>query len=118
MSKLQARTRRGLKAKALLRYTPRPRLVVYRSGKNIYCQIVTRGEKGDQVLVSASTIDKEIKSNLSGTKVDQARKVGALLAERAKAKEIVQVAFDRAGYRYHGRVKSLAEGAREAGLDF
>jgi large subunit ribosomal protein L18 len=118
MNKYKARVRRGLKAKARLRYSSRPRLVVHRSGSHIYSQIVVRSEKGDKVIVSASTLDKELRSTLTGTKVQQAQLVGKLLGERAKANKIVAVSFDRAGYRYHGRVKALADGAREAGLDF
>lgn len=118
MNKYKSRTRRGLKTKAILRYSTRPRLVVHRSASHIYSQIVVRSEKGDKVLVSASTLDKELKPKMTGTKVEQAQLVGKLLGERAKANKIVEVSFDRAGYKYHGRVKALAEGAREAGLNF
>ncbi len=118
MNKYKARIRRGLKAKAILRYSARPRLVVHRSGSHIYSQIVMRSEKGDLVIVSASTLDKELRPKLTGTKVQQAQLVGKLLAERAKANKIGAVSFDRAGYKFHGRVKALADGAREAGLDF
>lgn len=118
MNKHKARIRRGLKAKAVLRHSDRPRLVVHRSSEHIYSQIIVRGEKGDIVVVSSSTLDKELKSVLTGTKVEQAQQVGKLLGERAKAKQVVDVSFDRAGYRYHGRVKALADGAREAGLNF
>ena len=118
MNKQQARNRRGLKTKAIIRNSKRPRLTVYRSGSHIYSQIVVPGDRGDQVIVSASTLDKEIKPTLTGNKCEQANQVGKLLAQRAKAKELSDVAFDRAGYRYHGRVKALADGAREAGLNF
>jgi large subunit ribosomal protein L18 len=118
MSKRTSRIRRGMKAKALQRNSDRPRLVVYRSACNIYSQIVVGSEKGDVVLVSCSTLDTELKASLSGNKVEQASQVGKLLGERAKAKEILDVAFDRSGYRYHGRVKALADGARAAGLNF
>lgn len=119
MNKQNARHRRGLKAKALIRKTGRSRLVVYRSGVHIYSQIVKSDQLGDKVLVASSTIDKELRSSLTGkSKVEQASLVGQLLGKRAKAAGITQVAFDRAGYKYHGRVKALAEGAREAGLDF
>jgi len=114
-----SRNRRGLKAKALIRKSGRARLVVYRSGMHIYSQIVQADTLGDKVLVTCSTIDKEIRASLSGKcKVDQASLVGKLLGKRAKDQGITDVAFDRAGYKYHGRVKALAEGAREAGLDF
>ena len=118
MSIRTSRIRRGMKAKAIQRNSERPRLVVYRSACNIYSQIVVGGENGDIVLVSCSTLDTELKPSLSGTKVEQANQVGKLLGERAKAKKISDVAFDRSGYKYHGRVKALADGARAAGLNF
>jgi large subunit ribosomal protein L18 len=116
MNKYNARKRRGLKTKAILRHSTR--LVVHRSNSHIYAQIVVRGEKGDEIIASASTVDKELKPKLAGTKIEEAQLVGKLLAERAKAKNVIKVSFDRAGYKYHGRVKALAEGAREAGLNF
>lgn len=118
MNKQNARARRGLKAKAIIRLSKRPRLVVHRTGMNIYSQILIAGEFGDEVVASASTLDKELRTTLSGNKSEQAFQVGKLLADRAKAKNVVDVAFDRAGYKYHGRVKALADGAREAGLNF
>lgn len=119
MNKQISRDRRGLKAKALIRKSGRARLVVYRSGSHIYSQIIQAGPIGDTVLVVCSTTDKELRDSLSGKcKVDQATLVGTLLGKRAKKHGISKVAFDRAGYKYHGRVKALAEGAREAGLDF
>jgi len=118
MNKEKRRVRRGLKAKAIQRHSTRARLVVYRSSCNIYAQIIVRSELGDKVLVSSSTLDKELKSSLKGSKVEQARQVGLHLAERAKNMQISDIAFDRAGYKFHGRVKALADGAREAGLNF
>lgn len=118
MSKEQARARRGLKTKAVIRHSNRPRLVVYRSGSHIYSQIMVREESGDRVLVSCSTVDKALRSTLKGNKCEQAYEVGKLLALRAKESNVIDVAFDRAGYKYHGRVKALATGAREAGLNF
>ena len=120
MNKEASRRRRALKTRAVIcnSKSNRPRLVVHRSSVHIYSQIIISGENGDLVLVSASTLDKEIRSELSGKKVDQAVQVGKLLAARAKDKKIIDVAFDRAGYRYHGRVKALAEGARTGGLNF
>ncbi|MGQ3891853.1 50S ribosomal protein L18 [Legionella sp. CNM-4043-24] len=120
MNKELKRKRRGLKAKAIQRRLsdPRPRLVVSRSCNHIYGQVIVRSEMGDVVLVSSSTVDKELRSTLSGSKVEQARQVGKLLGERAKVKQITDIAFDRAGYKFHGRVKALADGAREAGLNF
>ena len=118
MTKQQARTRRGLKTKVLIRQSNRPRLVVHRSGSHIYSQIIVRGEQGDRVLVSCSTRDKALRLTLKGNKCEQAYEVGQLLGVRAKEQQLVDVAFDRAGYKYHGRVKALANGAREAGLNF
>ena len=92
----------------------RPRLNVFRSETNIYAQIIddTKGI----TLVSASSLEKGFECE--GTKTDAAKKVGEVIAERAKAKGIDTVVFDRGGYLYHGRVKALAEGAREGGLEF
>ena len=121
MNKERRRIRRGLKAKAIQRrHSSRPRLVVFRSACHIYAQIIVRGKLGDTVIVSASTIDKEIKKSLKGNGVDRAKAVGQLLGKRAKAHDVdvIDVSFDRAGYKYHGRVKALADGAREAGLNF
>jgi large subunit ribosomal protein L18 len=95
----------------------RPRLNVYRSLKGIYAQVVD--DQAGRTLASASTLDPEARSQLEGLrKVEQARVVGRLIAERAKAAGIEAVVFDRGGYRYHGRVRALAEAAREAGLKF
>lgn len=95
----------------------RPRLNVFRSLRHIYCQVIddTRGH----TLASASTMEPEVMAQIKGKpKVEQARVVGKILASRALAKGVTRVAFDRGGYKYHGRVKALAEGAREGGLDF
>lgn len=97
--------------------TARPRLNVYRSLSNIFAQVID--DEVGHTLVSASTVDKELKAKLEGKrKLEQAQLVGAAIAERALAKGLKVVVFDRAGYRYHGRVKALAEAARGAGLDF
>jgi len=97
--------------------TARPRLNVYRSLSNIFAQVID--DQAGHTLVSASTVDKELKAKLEGKrKLEQAQLVGAAIAERALAKGLKVVVFDRAGYRYHGRVKALAEAARGAGLDF
>lgn len=90
-----------------------PRLNVFRSNKNIYAQLIDDVE--GVTLASASTLDKEVSGE---SKVDQAAAIGKLVAERAKEKNITEVVFDRGGYQYHGRVKALAEAARENGLDF
>ncbi|MCX7114473.1 MAG: 50S ribosomal protein L18 [Gammaproteobacteria bacterium] len=119
MNKHKARLRRGLKAKALIkRQGKRPRLVVFRSALHIYAQIVSPGEKGDVVMVSASSNDTQLKDQMKGNKTERAELVGKSLALRAKTKEIIEVAFDRSGFKYHGRVAALAKGAREGGLNF
>ena len=95
----------------------RPRLNVFRSLNHIYAQVID-DSKG-QTLVSASTIDPEVQKQLEGlAKADQARVVGKVLAERALGQGVKQVIFDRGGYKYHGRVKALADAAREDGLEF
>lgn len=95
----------------------RPRLNVFRSNNHIYAQIID--DTNGHTLISASTLDKELKEKLSSTQnKEAARLVGELVGKRALEKGIEQVVFDRAGYLYHGRIKELAEGAREAGLKF
>jgi large subunit ribosomal protein L18 len=93
----------------------RPRLAVFRSLNNIYAQIID--DASGKTLAAASTAEKELKGSKS-TKIEEAAVVGRLVAERAKAAGIERVVFDRAGFRYHGRIKSLADAARDAGLDF
>ena len=92
-----------------------PRLNVFRSNNNIFAQIID--DEASKTLVSASSIDKELKLE-NGGNTEAAEKVGELLAKRAKKAKISKVVFDRGGYLYHGRVKALAEAARENGLDF
>ena len=95
----------------------RPRLCVYRSLGHIYAQIID--DRSGRTLVSASSIDKETKKNLKGGgNIASAKAIGKNVAERAKAAGVVKVVFDRGGYKYHGRVKALADAAREAGLQF
>ncbi|MBM3554965.1 MAG: 50S ribosomal protein L18 [Alphaproteobacteria bacterium] len=109
----RARVRGQLRRKA----KARPRLSVFRSGRHIYAQVIDDAE--GVTLAAASTLDKGLKSDLkSGADKAAAAKVGALIAERAKAKGVAKVVFDRGGYIYHGRVKALADAAREAGLEF
>ena len=93
----------------------RPRLAVFRSLNHIYAQIID--DASGQTLAAASTVEKELKGSTT-TKSEEAAVVGRLVAERAKAAGVERVVFDRAGFRYHGRIKSLADAAREAGLDF
>jgi large subunit ribosomal protein L18 len=92
-----------------------PRLSVYRSPRHIYAQIIS--EDGGSVKAAASTLEKDLRGGTTGN-VEGAAKVGALIAERAKAAGYTKVAFDRSGYKYHGRIKALADAAREGGLDF
>ncbi|MBI5291647.1 MAG: 50S ribosomal protein L18 [Chloroflexi bacterium] len=95
----------------------RPRLNVYRSLSNIFVQVID--DESGHTLAQASTIDAELKAKMAGKKkTEQAQAVGAAVAERTLAKGLKAVVFDRAGYRYHGRVKALADAARAAGLDF
>jgi len=95
----------------------RPRLNVFRSLKHIYAQVID-DERG-HTLVAASTLDPDLREKLTGlTKAEQAKLVGELLAQRALARGVKRVVFDRGGYKYHGRVKALAEGSRQAGLEF
>ena len=109
----KARIRRGLSLNA----GGRPRLSVFRSSEQIYAQVID-DSKG-VTLAAASTLEKALRDELkTGANVEAAKKIGALIAERAKAAGVSQVVFDRGGYLYHGRVKALAEGAREGGLDF
>jgi large subunit ribosomal protein L18 len=93
----------------------RPRLAVFRSLNHIYAQVID--DASGRTLAAASTTDRELKGS-TATKSAEAAIVGRLIAERAKAAGIERVVFDRAGFRYHGRIKSLADAAREAGLDF
>ena len=93
----------------------RPRLAVFRSLNHIYAQVID--DASGTTLAAASTVEKDLRGSTS-TKTEEAAVVGRLLAERAKAAGISHVVFDRAGFRYHGRIKSLADAAREAGLEF
>jgi len=95
----------------------RPRLCVYRSLDHIYAQIID--DRSGRTIVSGSSVDKETKKNLKGGgNIASAKAVGKIIAERAKAAGVAKVVFDRGGYKYHGRVKALADAAREAGLQF
>jgi large subunit ribosomal protein L18 len=115
-SRTAARTRRHLRVRKKVVGTPaRPRLVVTRSARHIFVQIVD--DTVSRTLVSASTMEGALRS-ADGDKTAKSRKVGEILAERAKEVGIGAVVFDRAGYRYHGRIAALADGAREGGLQF
>ncbi len=117
-SRRDARKHRHRRVRAKLSGTSeRPRLNVYRSLDNIYAQVID--DINGHTLVSASTVDKEVAEKVKDmNKVDAATEVGKTVAERAKQVGITTIVFDRGGYRYHGRIKALAEGAREGGLDF
>ncbi len=113
--KKETRLRRARKARLKMRELETVRLCVYRSSQHIYAQVIAAD--GGKVLASASTLDKELREAATGN-VDAAKKVGQLVAERAKAAGVTQVAFDRSGFKYHGRIKALADAAREGGLEF
>jgi large subunit ribosomal protein L18 len=108
-SRSRARLRRAANGK--------PRLSVHRSGKHIYAQVID--DLAGRTLVAASTLEKDIRSKgKSGANIDAAAEVGKVIADRAVAAGVTEVVFDRGGYRYHGRVKALADAAREGGLKF
>ncbi len=120
--KVWKRKRRHLRVRKKVKGTEeRPRLVVYKSNKHIWAQIVVDPPIGpSRVITGASSLSPEIREQLKEVKgkIAKAKEVGKLIAKRAMEKGITQVAFDRAGYKYHGRVKALADGAREGGLKF
>ena len=117
MDKNIARLRRAKSTRMHIRDLGVARLTVHRSGQHLYAQVIAPA--GDRVIAAASTVQKDIREGLTGTKnVAAAVVVGKLVAERARAAGVEQVAFDRSGFRYHGRVKALADAAREAGLKF
>ena len=113
--KNDARLKRAKRGRNHIRELGMPRLCVYRSPRHIYAQIISAS--GDTVQASASTVEKELKGGSTGN-IESAKKVGSLIAERAKAIGVEKVAFDRSGYKYHGRVRALADAAREGGLQF
>ena len=118
-NKLEALDRRKARVRRALRLAAngRPRLSVFRSSKQIYVQVIDDAE--GRTLASASSLEKDMRERLkTGANVDAAKEVGRLIAERATQAGVKQVVFDRSGYRYHGRVKALADAAREGGLEF
>ena len=115
IDKKTVRLRRAKRARMKIRELGAVRLTVYRSPRHIYAQVIA--PDGGRVLAQASTLDASLRDGTTGN-VDAARKVGTMIAERAKAAGYTKVAFDRSGYKYHGRVRGLAEAAREAGLEF
>lgn len=117
LDKNAARLRRAAQTRKRIARDKAVRLTVHRTNLHIYAQIIDA--TGSKVLVAASTLDKALKGQVkNGGNKAAASMVGKLLAEKAKAAGVVKVAFDRAGYQYHGRVKALAEAAREGGLEF
>ena len=117
LDKKQSRLRRARKSRAKIHELAVNRLSVHRTPRHIYAQILA--PDGGTVVASASTLEKDVRKGVkSGGNVEAATIVGARIAEKAKAAGIDTVAFDRSGFRYHGRVKALAEAAREAGLKF
>ena len=117
MNKNIARLRRAKSTRAHIRELGVPRLSVLRTGQHLYAQVFTAD--GSQVLAAASTVQADVKDGLkNGKNADAAIKVGKAIAEKAKAAGVEKVAFDRSGYRFHGRIKALADAAREGGLQF
>jgi large subunit ribosomal protein L18 len=118
MDKKASRLRRATRARSKIRELGVHRLTVHRTPRHIYAQVIA--PNGNEVLAAASTVDKSIVSDIDGStgNVAAATVVGKAIAERAKEKGVERVAFDRSGFRYHGRVKALADAAREAGLEF
>lgn len=110
-----SRLRRARRARFKMRELRAVRLCIHRTPRHIYAQVIAA--QGDKVLASASTLDKDLRSAATGN-TDAAASVGKLIAERAKAAGVTKVAFDRSGFKYHGRVKALADAARETGLEF
>jgi large subunit ribosomal protein L18 len=117
LDKKQSRLRRARRGRAKIAELEANRLTIHRTPRHIYAQVI--GPHGNQVLASASTLEAEVRKGIkNGGNVEAAAIVGARIAEKAKAAGIDTVAFDRSGFRYHGRVKALADAAREAGLKF
>lgn len=113
--KKESRLRRARATRLRIRELGAIRLTVNRTPRHIYAQVIDA--TGGKVLAAASTVEAELRGGQTGN-VEAAKKVGALIAERAKAAGVTKVAFDRAGFKYHGRIQALADAAREAGLEF
>lgn len=113
--KKQSRLRRARRGRMKMREIGAVRLSVHRTPRHMYAQVIA--PEGDRVLATASTLEKDLRGGATGN-VEAAAKVGSLIAERAKSAGVTRVAFDRSGFKYHGRVKALAEAAREGGLEF
>ncbi len=115
IDKRSARLRRARRGRMKMREQGATRLSVHRTPRHIYAQVLAPG--GDRVIASASTLDSSLRSGATGN-VAAATRVGQLIAERAKEAGVSKVAFDRSGFKFHGRIKALADAAREAGLEF
>lgn len=115
--KKQSRLRRARKARGKIRELEVSRLCVFRTPRHIYAQVIAPTAGGDNVLASASSLDSSIRGKVNTGNRSAAETVGALLAERAKQAGVTKVAFDRSGFKYHGRVKALADAARAGGLE-
>ena len=117
MDKKSSRLRRSRRTRAKIRELAVPRLTVHRTPRHIYAQVIA--PNGSEVMASASTVQADINGGIKATgNADAAAAVGKAIAEKAKAAGVSSVAFDRSGFKYHGRVKALADAAREAGLQF
>ncbi len=117
MNNVNNRLRRARKTRAKIAELKVTRLSVHRTNTHIYAQIIA--ETGDKVIVSASTVEADVRKNLkNGGNMDAAALIGKLIAQKAKKAGVSTVAFDRSGYKYHGRIKALADAARENGLSF
>ena len=117
MDKKASRQRRARKARAKIQELGKPRLCIHRTPRHIYAQLIDNS--GAKVLASASTLDSELRKDMKGTgNIAAAAAIGKAMGERAKAVGVTTVAFDRSGFKYHGRVKALADAARESGLEF
>ncbi len=117
--KKAARLRRGLRTRYKIRELGVHRLCVHRTPNHIYVQLIAPAPTGDRTLAAASTLESALRQTLKSTgNVEAARVVGKAIAEKAKAMGVTRVAFDRSGFKYHGRIKALADAARENGLEF
>jgi len=117
MNKKDSRLRRARRSRAKIRELGVARLTIHRTPRHIYAQVI--GPDGGTVMAAASTLQKDVRDALDGTgNIAAAAVVGRTIAEKAKAAGVTRVAFDRSGFQYHGRVKALAEAARENGLEF
>ncbi|MBD3669191.1 MAG: 50S ribosomal protein L18 [Gammaproteobacteria bacterium] len=117
MDKKQARLRRARRTRAKIKELGVPRLCIHRTPRHIYAQLIAAN--GSEVVATASTVQGDVKGGVKYTgNADAAAAVGKVIAEKAKAAGVTKVAFDRSGFKYHGRVKALADAARESGLEF